>query len=97
MEDSLKTVLRKMLDVVVLAKQKDDELTKTGFSYTPLFDLYGGAADAIYYLIGEHTKTFDESVTFDAINRPGLLQEERFTLLADEYEKNHTKQNRPAP
>ena len=97
MEDSVKKALRKMLNVAVFAKQKDDNLANSGCSHTLLFDLYGGAADAIYYLIGEYTNTFEESVTYNAINQPGLLPEERLTLLTNEYEKNHTEQNRPAP
>ena len=91
MEESVRNALRSMLKTAVFAKKKDDELTDIGFADTPMFEVYGYAADAIYYLIGEHTQSFDESVTYDVLNHPGLTPDEMFNILAEEYEKNHTK------
>ena len=91
MEESVKNALYRLMKVAVTAKQKYDELLDIGFMSTPFFDMYGDSADAIYYLLGEQTQTFAESVTYDAINHDGLTMDERFSLIVDEYEKNHTK------
>jgi len=54
----------------------------------PFFTIYASIADSIYALIGEDTKTFEESVTHTAITTPYLTDERRASMLFSVYEKN---------
>lgn len=59
-----------------------------GYDNNPFFDNYAKVADGIYYLIGEHTDTFEESVTYTALNAPILTDERRVELLLSVYRQN---------
>ena len=59
-----------------------------GYDNNPFFDNYATIADGIYYLIGEHTDTFEESVTYTALTAPILTDERRVELLLSVYRQN---------
>lgn len=66
-----------------------------GFADNPFWDNYAIVADGIYDLIGEHTETFEESVTHLALTAPFLTNERRTEMLYAEYKKNFPDQPSP--
>ena len=71
-------------ELLRLHKVMDD----AGYHENPYWDNYSTVADGIYKLIGEHTETFEESVTFLALTAPFLTLERRVEMLMTEYRKN---------
>lgn len=67
-----------------------------GYPENPFWKNYGTIADLIYELIGEHTETFEESVTFLALTAPYLTNERRVEMLYATYKKNFPDQPGPA-
>ena len=61
----------------------------------PFWNNYATVADGIYKLIGEHTDTFEESITHLALTTPYLTNERRVEMLMAEYRKNFPEQPRP--
>lgn len=62
---------------------------------TPFNEIYGDAADAIYYLIGEEDPgKFDQSFTYDVLHTTSLTEDRAVALLMNEFKKNHAQ---PAP
>lgn len=43
-------------------------LNSIGYDGTPYYNLHGEICDAIYGIIGENTDTFEESITYAAMN-----------------------------
>ena len=43
-------------------------LTGLGYDSTPYYNLHGEICDAVYKILGEDTETFEESVTYAAMN-----------------------------
>ena len=64
-----KIVFEKLIAAWQKAKTVDDCMSDLGFESTPLFEIAGQIADAIYYMLGEKTNTFDESVTATNLTR----------------------------
>ena len=83
-----KEALTRMVKAGRLALDTDNGLRALGYSDTPYFTIYGDIADAVYYLLGEKTGTFDESVTNCALSSPDFTHDQRVSLLMHEYEKN---------
>lgn len=77
----MKEILMKMVEVAMKAKGLSNSMEEQGYQDNPYWDMYALAADAIYALIGEHTDTFDSSVTYNALNDEELSNEERVNLL----------------
>ena len=93
----VKESLLRMVRAAMKAKKMQENYLRIGIDYQPWFEIWGDVLDAIYYLIGEHTMTFDESVTCITMNAPILSEERRAEMLYAEYEKNHPVQPRPNP
>lgn len=70
------------------AFRADDCLTSLGFGQTAFEKIYGDLADAIYYLIGERSESFETSITHLALNAAHLSDDDRVSMLLAEYEKN---------
>ena len=66
-----------------------------GYPENPFWDNYAAVADGIYKLIGEHTDTFEESITNLILTAPYLSTERRVEMLMAEYRKNFPEQPRP--
>ena len=96
--ESIENVLAKLVRIARQALEIVNTLNTANIRYgrdqvfTVFDDFYGNAADAIYALIGEHTETFEESVTYLVLNTPVLSEERRVQMLMEEYEKNHPEQ-----
>ena len=83
-----KEALTRMVKAGRLALDTDNGLRELGYSDTPFFEIYGDIADAVYFMLGENTGTFNESVTYCALASPGYTHDQRVSLLMQEYEKN---------
>lgn len=96
---SLRDALLRMVKAGRDALKLANALDSTGFSTNPMYDVAGNIADGIYLLIGEHTKTYEESVTYLVLNTDCLTDERRVAMLLCEYVKNvgpiDTKMPRP--
>ena len=66
-----------------------------GYPENPFWDNYAAVADGIYKLIGEHTDTFEESITHLALTTPYLTVDRRVEMLIAEYRKNFPEQPKP--
>ena len=64
---------------------------------SPFSDIADDIADSIYYLIGEDTETFEESVTANVLGTSSLTVERAVALLEGEYKRNIRKATQPAP
>ena len=96
---SLRDALLRMAKAERKAQEIAKSMDRAGFRENPMYDIAGEIADAIYYLVGEHTETFDESVTYLVLNTSTLMDERRVAMLLSEYIKNvgpiDTKMPRP--
>lgn len=77
----MKETLIRMVNAARECMSADRKLQEIGFENTPLFNIYGTIADAIYYLIDEKTDTFEESMTFQVLNDETLSDEECADML----------------
>ena len=84
----VRKILKRLVNIAMLSLENDTILEKMHFTNTPYFELYGETAEAIYEIIGEHTMTFEESVTYEALNS-GYSKEMAVNMLMEAYEKNH--------
>ena len=82
-----KIVFEKLVSAWQMAKTLDDGLTNLGFTVTPVFDIEGHIADAIYYMLGEKTATFDESVTHSTLTNHEYNESQMADALLAEYRK----------
>lgn len=78
---NIESVLTELVEAGMLAKKMDNALHDAGFDGSPYFSIYGNIADAIYKLIGEHTETFDESITAHVLNPITLSTKEAVSIL----------------
>jgi len=69
------------------ANDTDETLQELGYNTTPYEEIAGNIADAIYYILGEQTNTFDESVTFRTLSNFTLSAEKCTDILMAAYEK----------
>ena len=86
---NVQEVLKRLVEIAVKSLNAENALQAVGFDSTPYFDIYGSAADAIYYLIGEKTNTFDESVTYTVLHSDQYSNDQRVGILMYEYERNN--------
>lgn len=91
-----------MVKTGMMAKELDGKMLELGYSCTPYSVIYGRIADAMYALIGEKTETFDESVTYTALNAPYLCDSRRADILMYAWRKNNAQeqaeeQDQPKP
>lgn len=93
--DNIKDALLRMVRAARNAKRLQETYLKNGLDDNAAFQIYGDIADGIYYLIGEHTETFDDSATHRALTVPAFDDEHRVRLLMIEYKRNFPQQ--PAP
>lgn len=93
--NEVKDALFKMVKVGRKLNTMMDNYVKNGVNETPLFDVWGDVLDGIYALLGEHTETIEESVTYTAMTAPYLCIERRTEMLYAEYEKKHPAQPKP--
>ena len=84
----MREALKRMVKIAMRCKELDKMHVALGYENTPYFDLYGDAVDAIYFLVGEHTNTLEESVTYCVLNDPDLLDEERVEKLLEAAKGN---------
>jgi len=77
-----KDILGKLVSAGITAKKTDDALRAVGYTDTPYFTIYGHITDALYALFGEHTDTFDESLTYRIMTCPDMTDDQRTELLA---------------
>ena len=86
--DNVRDALLRMYRVAKMAKRYDEVFE--GFD-TPYFRIYGEAVDAIYALIGEHTESLEESVTYHVVNATDLTDNRAAEVLMAEFGRNNTQ------
>lgn len=91
----VRDALLRMVRAATKAKAMQEKYLEIGMDDQPWFDIWGEVLDAIYFLIGEHTQTFEESVTYIVMTAPILTDERRVKMLYAEYKKNFPDQPRP--
>jgi len=79
----MKEALTRMVKIAMKCNELDKLHTALGYDNTPYFDIYGDAVDAIYFMIGEHTATLEESATYRVLNTPGISVDERVEKLME--------------
>lgn len=80
--------LKRMLSIAVRSAKANEVMERIGFSSSPFFEIYGEAADAIFFLIGDRADRFENSVTYRALHEESLSEEERLEILMNEYKRN---------
>ena len=77
--------LTKMVKTARTALRLSEQLNKIGYPFLLLDEIYGDIADAIYYLIGENTIHFEDSLTFIVLNTDAITDDARITILLKKY------------
>lgn len=77
----IEAALQRLVHAARKAFYLSEQLEALGYQDTPYSDLFGNIADAIYYLLGEKTETFDQSVTYHALYDDLLTNKERVRIL----------------
>lgn len=98
--DRIKDALLRMFRAYRKAMEINEALEKHGYNDTPYSYIAGEIADAIYGIVGEEAPTWEDSVTYAALNAPKLCDERRASMLLYEYRLNNCpgyepKQPRP--
>ena len=78
---NMKNVFADLVNAANMAQMMDSAMKSAGYDENPYFDIYGNIADAIYTLLGEHTNTFEESVTFKVLNSTHLSVDDAAEIL----------------
>lgn len=86
----MRDALLRMVKAARRASHVSNALNGIGYHGTPYTDIYGDVADAIYYLIGEETPEFSQSVTFLVLTNDRLSDSGRVDVLLKEYHRNKT-------
>ncbi len=71
-----------------IAKDTDEKLREIGYGETLYDDIAGHIADGIYFMLGEHTETFDQSVTFSTLSSEKTDEEKTASLLCEHVQNN---------
>ena len=88
-----KDVMTRMVKTYKTARNADDALRSVGYEGTPYAEIAGSIADAIYYMLGESTEKFDDSVTAKTLDNEYLSEEEQVNLLLAVCKKNESSLN----
>lgn len=93
--ENIKAALLRDVEATRNLLDASNAMEALGYPNNPFWTNYMNVADGIYKLIGEKTDTFEESITYLALNAPYLTNERRVEMLMAEYNKNFPKQPRP--
>lgn len=86
---NVKDALLREVDVCREMLKLHDAFASCGYPENPYWDNFSTAADGIYKLIGEHTETFEESITYLVLTAPYLTNKRRAEMLYAEYQRNN--------
>lgn len=89
---NVKDALLREVDVCREMLKLHDAFASCGYPENPYWDNFSTAADGIYKLIGEHTETFEESITYLVLTAPYLTNKRRAEMLYAEYQKHNPVQ-----
>ena len=92
---NVKDALLREVDVCREMLKLHDAMASCGYLENPYWDTFSTSADAIYKLIGEHTETFEESITYLVLTAPYLTNQRRTEMLYAEYQKHNPVQEAP--
>lgn len=90
--NEVKDALFKMVKAGIKLSGLMTNYADCGIDDSPMFDVWGDILDGIYALLGEHTDTIEESVTYTVMTAPYLNNERRTEMLWAEYVKRHPEQ-----
>lgn len=92
---NVKDALLREVDVCREMLKLHDAFASCGYPENPFWDNFSTAADGIYKLIGEHTETFEESITYLVLTAPYLTNQRRAKMLYAEYQRNNPVREQP--
>ena len=92
-KDALLRMVRAARETEALQKQ----YLEVGLDDNPVFEIWGNIVDAVYALVGEHTETVEESVTWTVLKAPILSDERRAEMLYAEHLKHNPEFKMPKP
>ena len=78
---NIREAMINMVDVAVACRKLHEAMADKGYSGTPYWTLYSVSANAVYMLAGEHTDTFEESVTYRVLHDDSLTNKQRASIL----------------
>ena len=81
----MKSALFKLTKAARHAHYFESAIRDAGYSSSPYADIFGDIADAIYELLGEHTETFDDSVTCATLLSFSITNEQCAEYLFSAY------------
>ena len=93
--ENIKAALQREVEAARDLLKMNKVMVACGYPSNPFWDNYATVADSIYKLIGEHTDTFEESITNLALTTPYLTIDRRVEMLMAEYRKNFPEQPKP--
>lgn len=91
----MKETLKRMVEAARKASRMNEAMVALGYTDTPYFHIGGTIEDAIYYLLGENTATYDESITFQTLSDTDLSDDECVDKLLEAYNNRHDALNIP--
>lgn len=89
----MEEVLKRLVGICEEAERMDIALAVGGYYTNPFAKIFGEAADAIYYLIGDdkmNYQTFDESVTYIVLHSK-VATGVKVKALLRKYEQRQNK------
>lgn len=93
--DNIKDALLRFVNSAMKIQKMQESSRELGLRDDNLFYVYGDILEGIYRLLGEHTETFDLSVTHVVMSTKSLPADRRVQLLMAEYKRNHPEQPNP--
>ena len=87
--DYIEKALKLLVKLARLEFEKSRLYERSGMADDTYFDTFGYLADIIYFIVGEKTDSFDESVTYSAMHDDAIYNEQRVEMLMEEYQRNH--------
>ena len=82
-----RSVLSRLVKIARKTLLLSNHLGSIGYDNNPYADIYGDAADAIYYMLGERTNNFCESITYMVLTSEKITDAQRVDILLNQYTK----------
>lgn len=90
-KDPVSSTLYHMVEVAKKSLAIDRAFRSVGSNHSTYFEFFEHVSEAIYALVGEHTDTFCDSVTYHVLHDDKMTNEQCVDCLMVEYNKSRTK------
>ena len=95
--DNVRSAIARLVKAGLNARKMQKQSLEVGLEDTLIFQIWGEIMDAIYALIGEHTETLENSITYVAMTAPALSDERRTEILYNVYKRHYGEEKMPRP